>query len=31
MKLVPKERMYEDVTCSNEKDFSHVVPTTAGK
>jgi len=31
MKLVPKERMYEDVTCSNEKDFSHVVPSTAGK
>jgi hypothetical protein len=30
MKLVPKERMYEDVTCSNEKDFSHVVPA-AGK
>jgi hypothetical protein len=31
MKLVPNERMYEDVTCSNEKDFSHVVPKAPEK
>jgi hypothetical protein len=26
MNLVPNERMYEDVTCSNEKDLIHQVP-----
>jgi hypothetical protein len=26
MNLVPKEDMYEDVTCSNEKDYEHEVP-----
>lgn len=26
MTLVPKEDMYEDVTCSNEKDYEHEVP-----
>jgi hypothetical protein len=26
MSLVPKESMYEDVTCSNEKDYEHEVP-----
>jgi len=26
MNLVPNERMYEDVTCSNEKDLIHAVP-----
>jgi len=31
MSLVPKERLYEDVTCSNEKDFSHVVPAKAAE
>ena len=31
MKLVPNERMYEDVTCSNEKDFAHEVPTKSAE
>jgi len=26
MSLVPKEDMYEDVTCSNEKDYEHELP-----
>jgi hypothetical protein len=26
MSLVPNESMYEDVTCSNEKDYEHEVP-----
>jgi hypothetical protein len=26
MSLVPNETMYEDVTCSNEKDYEHQVP-----
>lgn len=26
MNLVPNETMYEDVTCSNEKDYEHQVP-----
>jgi hypothetical protein len=26
MNLVPKEDMYEDVTCSNEKDYEHELP-----
>jgi hypothetical protein len=26
MNLVPNEEMYEDVTCSNEKDLEHEVP-----
>jgi hypothetical protein len=26
MSLAPDEEMYEDVTCSNEKDFGHLVP-----
>ena len=26
MNLVPNESMYEDVTCSNEKDYEHQVP-----
>jgi hypothetical protein len=26
MNLVPEEQMYEDVSCSNEQDLSHVVP-----
>jgi len=26
MTLVPNEEMYEDVTCSNEKDYDHEVP-----
>ena len=26
MNLVPDESMYEDVTCSNEKDYEHEVP-----
>jgi hypothetical protein len=26
MNLVPNEKMYEDVTCSNEKDYEHQVP-----
>jgi hypothetical protein len=26
MNLVPNEAMYEDVTCSNEKDYEHQVP-----
>ena len=27
MHLVPNEQMYEDVTCSNEKDLAHELPT----
>ena len=26
MNLVPNEEMYEDVTCSNEKDYEHELP-----
>jgi hypothetical protein len=26
MTLAPNEQMYEDVTCSNEKDYDHEVP-----
>jgi hypothetical protein len=26
MTLAPNESMYEDVTCSNEKDYEHEVP-----
>jgi hypothetical protein len=26
MSLAPDEEFYEDVTCSNEKDFGHLVP-----
>jgi len=26
MTLTPNEEMYEDVTCSNEKDITHLVP-----
>ena len=26
MTLAPNEQMYEDVTCSNEKDYQHQMP-----
>ncbi len=31
MSLVPNESMYEDVTCSNEKDYDHEVPTKSSE